>query len=646
MLSFFRRGLSSWFVIALLAVVAGAVVITGVNGPSGPGGTTVGSGETVAQMKGLTIGADEVTKRAQRTVELSREQSPEADMAGFVAQGGVEQTVQQLIAGRALELWAREQGFTASDRLVDGEIASIAAFRGPTGAFDRQAMTAVLAQQRVSEKQLREDISGDIVRRQLLGPIAGGARAATGIVTPYAALLLERRQGMIGFVPAARMAAGPPPTAAEVQAFYTKNIAGFTLPERRAARYALFGPQNVASPAPTEAEVAAFYKANAATFAGSETRTLSQVVLPDEAAARALSARVKGGTSFAAAAQAAGFAPSDTALGPQSRTQFADLATPAAADAVFALPSGATSDPLRSPLGWHVVRVDSITRSAGRTLDQARAEIAQSLGRQKAEEGLADLVAKIEDSVGDGATFDEVVKANGLTVVTVPPVTSAGAAPGVAGFRAPAELPPLLKPIFDMEVDADPLVELLGQGQPYALLDVTEILPSAPVPLAQVRDRAVQGVLAERAFNAARKVADTIVARANRGTPLPEAFRAAAPNLPAPQAAGGRQLELAQAGKQIPPPLAMMFAMRQGSTKLLPGPQGSGFFVVRLDRIEKGDVASQPGLVEMTRRQFATVLGEEYAQQFVGAIAKSLQATRDPAAIQRLKTTLVSGAAQ
>lgn len=646
MLSFFRRGLSSWFVIALLAVVAGAVVITGVAGPGGPGGTTVGSGETIAQMSGLKIGADEVAKRAQRTLELARQQNPEADMAGFIAQGGVEQTVQQLIAGRALEQWARDQGFGASDRLVDGEIASIAAFRGPTGAFDRNAMMAVLSQQRVTEKQLREDIAGDVIRRQLLGPVAGGARATTGIVAPYAALLLERRQGMIGFVPAARMPAGPPPTPAEVQAFYTKNIAGFTLPERRAARYALFGPQNVKATPPTEAEIAAFYKANASTYAGSETRTLSQVVLPDEAAARALAAKVKAGTSFAAAAQAAGFAPSDTALGPQSRAQFADIASPAAADAVFTLPSGKTSAPLRSPLGWHVVRVDAITRNAGRTLDQARAEIAQSLAREKAEDGLADLVAKIEDSVGDGATFEEVAKANGLTIVSVPPVTAAGAAPGVPNFRAPAELPPLLKPIFDMDVDGDPLVESLGQGQPYALLDVTEIVPSAPVPLAQVQDRAVRGLLAERAYNAARKVADTIVASANRGTPLAEAFRAAGPNLPAPEAAGGRQIELAQGGKQIPPPLAMLFAMKQGSAKLLPGPQGSGFFVVKLDRVEKGDVASQPGLVEQTRAQFATVLGEEYAQQFVGAVAKSLNATRDPAAIQRLKTRLASGNAQ
>lgn len=650
MLSFFRRALSSWVVLALLGLLIVAFIITGVGTPDGLGGGAMGgSGETIAKIGGDPLRASEVSRRAEaelRAVRAESEQNQSLDMAAFIAGGGLDQTITQTIGARAMELWARAKGMVASDKLIDGEIASIPAFAGPTGKFDRGAFDAVLSRERINERELRSDIAGDIIRRQLLIPITGATRAPASLVEPYASLLMETRRGLIGVVPTQLMPAGTPPTDAEINAFYAKNVARYTIPERRVVRYGMFGREQIKTPVkPTEAEIATFYKANAATYAGKQSRTLSQVILDSEAKARAFVTAVRGGTTFAAAASAQGFSAADTTLGDRTQDDLAKLASPAVATAAFAAPQGGVTDPVRSPLGWHVLRVDALKSVAARSLESVRGEIAASLEKQKTDEALAAMVAAIEDEIAGGSSFEDVVKSNRLTVVTTPPVLASGQSPDQPAWQAPPELAVLLKNAFQASADDDPTVETIGAGQSFAVLSVARIVPAAPAPLAQIRPQVAAAVTADRAFRRARVIADGIVAKVKGGVPLAKAVADTGLKLPAPEPAGGRQIDLARSQTPPPPALALLFNMTQGDTKVLAAPGGQGWFIVHLDRIEKGDARTAPGLVESTRSQFVQVLGREYAEQFSLAVQKELGVTRDQAGIARLKTALSGGGA-
>ncbi|HEX8447802.1 MAG TPA: SurA N-terminal domain-containing protein, partial [Sphingomonas sp.] len=528
MLSFFRRMLKSWVVVLVLVLVAGAVVFSGVGTPNGLGGAGGGAdGETLASMDGGKIGTIEADRRVRDEYNRALQQQPGLTMAAFIQGGGVDATLRRLVSAKAVELWARAHGFTASKRLVDGEIASIPAFQGPTGSFDETTFRGLLARERISEQQLRADIAGDLIRRQVLGPIAGGTRATDALVTPYAAMLLDRRDGTIGFVPAAAMPQGPAPTEAQVRAYYNANIARFTLPERRVLRYATIGAAQIGNvPAPTDAEIAAAYTANAAQYAARETRTLSQVLLPTEAAAKALVAKIRSGTSFAAAAQAAGLSATDTSLGVKSQAEMAELASPAVAVAAFAAAQGAITDAQKSPLGWHVVHVDRIARTPATPLSAARATLVADLMKRKTDAALADKVAKIEDMIADGSTFEQAATTNALPVVTTPALLPSGVAPSAPAFAPSPILQPLLKAAFQAGEDDDPSVETIGPGS-YALLDVVDVIAAAPVPLTQVRADVVRAIVTGRAVDQARRVADAIVAKASRGTPLAVAFATA-----------------------------------------------------------------------------------------------------------------------
>jgi peptidyl-prolyl cis-trans isomerase D len=645
MISFFRRALGSWLSLALLALVMLAFIVTGVaTGDMGSIGG--GSGDAVATVGGKPIHSAEATSRVQLQLEQARREQPGLDIGAFVAGGGVEQTVQQLIAASAMEVWARKHGMSASDRLVDGEIASIGAFKGPTGKFDEQTFRSMLAERRITEAQLRADIAGDAIRRQLLLPAAAGAKAPLGLIAPFAALLLESRTGTIGIVPTAAMPAGTPPSETEINAYYSRNIARYTIPERRVLRYALFGHDQLKAAAkPSEAEIAAFYKANAATYGAKEIRTLSQVILPDQKAAQALVAKARGGMSFAQAAQQAGFAPSDIALGEQSREAFTKLASPAAAAAAYAVPQGGTTDPVKSELGWHVIHVDAVKGSATRPLSAVHGEIAASLEKQKADEALSSMVSAIEDAIADGSSFDDVVKSEKLVAVTTPAVLANGGAPDLPTWAPPPELPLLLKTAFEASPDDDPTVETIGAGNRYALLAVNQVVPSAPAPLAKIRDAVTRDLMAKRASDRAKAVATAIVAKANAGTPLAQAFAETGMRLPPVEKASGRQMDLARSDRPVPPPLAMMFSMARGKTKLLAAPENQGWFVVHLDTVTPGDPKSAPGLVEATRGQFARAIGDEYAEQFTNAVKKDIGVKKNDAAVARLKQQLAGGSA-
>jgi peptidyl-prolyl cis-trans isomerase D len=142
-------------------------------------------------------------------------------------------------------------------------------------------------------------------------------------------------------------------------------------------------------------------------------------------------------------------------------------------------------------------------------------------------------------------------------------------------------------------------------------------------------------------------VASSIVARINAGTPPALAFAQAKVKLPPVQNLTATRREIARAEAQVPPPMAMMFSLPRGKARLLPAPDGRGWFVVYLDRIVPGDASKEPGLIQAVRSQFGAIIGEEYARQFTRAIRDDLKIERNDEALKKLKAELAGpGATQ
>lgn len=633
-----KLGLAISFIfIALVGIAFAAGDITG---SSSFGGSSLFSGgSTIAEVGGKAIDSPEVQQRIDNRIDIERQQNPGLDKTAFIAGGGFEATLEQIINVAALQKFGHDQGIRISKRLVDGEIASIPSFFGPTGVFDTATFQQVLSQRRISEAQLRGDIATDLLTRQLLLPVSGAARMPAGVARPYAALSLEARNGMVGLIPSSAMPKGAAPTDQELTAYYTKNVARYTVPERRVIRYAPFGASTLAGKAEAnEADIANYYKKNAARYAASETRDLTQVILQDQKAAQAFEAKVKAGTSFADAAKQAGLEP--VTLKAQTRAAYAKLSSDAIAAAVFALQQGGTAPLQRSPLGWHIVRVDTVTTIPAKSLDSVRAEILEAVKTEKLTAALADLAAKVQEQVDAGSTFDEVVKANGLNPVTTPAITATGADPHNPTVQSDPRFARFIEPMFEAQTDDDPGVETIVPDREFALAKLDRIIPAAARPLAQIKAQVTADFERDRAARQARTIADAVIAKIGKGVPLAQALKESGVTLPAPQPIGGRRRELAQGGQRVPPPLALMFSMKEKTAKRLEAPANQGWYIVWLDKITPGDVKSEPMLIPQLQAEFSRLVGEEYAAQFTGAIKVDMGVKRHADAEAKLKRQL------
>ncbi len=644
MLNIFRRGLVSKIMLGVLAIGVFAILITGfgTDGMGGLGGMAGGAtGDTLVSVKDEKVTSLEMTDQINRQLARAREQQPELDIGTFVREGAYEEILRQLVAQKAMLAFAEDIGITASKRMVDGEIASIPAFKNLAGQFDQSAFRTALQREGISEAQLRQDLAATLIQRQILLPSAASARVPREMALQYASLLLEQRSGTVGLVPAAAMGTGREPTDAEVAAFYRENQSRYTIPERRALRYAMIGPEQVAGSArAAEAEIAAAYQANQDKYGAKESRTLSQVILPTEPAARAFAAQLAGGTGFAAAAGA-----NLIAVEKQTKAQFTNLTSPAVANAAYSAPQGAVTPPIQSPFGWHVVRVEAVERTPATPLAAVRAELEAQITQRKQAEALGALVTRIEDALSEGSSFEEVARANGLAVQETPPITATGAQPGVAGWKPAPELAPLLKPAFDRAPDEDPAVETIVPDQRFAILTIGRVLPAAPPQLAQIAPIVKADLVRRRAAERARAVATALVAKINAGVPAARAFAEADVRLPPPERVQARRVDIAQPNRPVPPPLAMMFSLPQGKARLLPAPGGQGWFVVHLENRIPGDARSAPGLVQATMSQFQRFIGEEYAQQFGRAVEKLQDVERNEDAIRKTRQQLLGTAA-
>lgn len=641
MLSFFRRMVNSrtgvivtFIVLGLIALAFAAGDVTGLR-PSSTGSPT-----TVATVGNSAIAAADLQKRTQDEMENFRQQQPTLDITQFVNGGGLEGTLERMINQIALEMFGKQQGMVISKKVVDGQIASIPSLQGPDGKFSQTTYERLLAQRRLSDAQVRQDIARGILTEQLTAPTIGASQVPIQLAQPYASLLLEKRSGTLGFVPYRAMGAGAVPTDAEITSYYTLNKARYTIPERRVVRYAVIAPDRVkAAATPTDAEIAAAYKQQAARFAATEKRTLSQVVVGDKAAAEALAAKVRAGTAIAAAAKSIGLDAAKIAA--VDRKALGDQTSPAIATAVFAAARGAVVGPLQAPLGWSVIQVDSVEQVAARSLDQARVDLTRELTAEKQTRLFSELHDKIDDAIANNATLDEIIADQKLDLVTTRPLIADGRDPAGPPVPVDPKVQPIVKAAFAAEQGDDPQLVPVGNDGSFAVVALDRVVPAAAPPAAQIRDILLRDFTIERARQRARAVAAQVTADVSKGVPIAEALKATKLGLAPPQSISTSRAALIATPGGAPAPLALLFSMKQGTAKLLEARDQGGWLVIHLDKIDSANAAGNAAVINAMRADLGRTIGREYVEQFSQAVRRQVGVTKNDAAIAKAKQELL-----
>jgi peptidyl-prolyl cis-trans isomerase D len=596
-----------------------------------------GSGSSaVAEAGDEELSSQELDLALRRRLTQLREQDPTAGNAAIARD--FDPLLDALIEMTALRAFAKDQNILVSNRLLDAEVAQLPGARGLDGKFSDQSYQQFLQRQQMTDPQFRKIFGDQILRGLLLVPVAEKAKVPVGMARPYASMQMELRDADISLIPAALFAGKVgEPTDAQLATYFAQNRGRYAVPEQRVLDIVRIGPEQVASVKPTDKDVADYYAANQATYGGKVQRVISRAVVANQVAATALANKLKSGASFVDAVKPLGFSAADISLGPQTREEFARLTTQQVAAAVFAnnVGGGSVVGPLRTDLGFIVVKVERIQQLSGKSLEAARPEILERLSGDKRKDALQDLVARLEDSVSsDGATISEAARALGLAVMRTPAITSSGKSLKDGGYAFPAALAPALKTGFELDPEDDPTVAILTEGSDYAMVGVDQLIASAPPPMAEIRTRLVADWKAAQARDLARTAAAAIAGKVAKGADLKSAVAAANIGAPPPQKMSLRRLQLAQFQGQVPPALGIMFSLANGRSRMVAGQGGQGFLIVKVTKIVPGDATLQPQLISQLQREFEQPLSLEYAQQFNNAVRADVGVKRNEKLIE------------
>jgi peptidyl-prolyl cis-trans isomerase D len=641
MISFFRRFFASRIglpiVLAFLGLMALAFAASDITGATFGG---VANSDRMAVVGGKPVPIADLSVAVNNGLNQVREQNPTLTMPEFVAQGGFEQVVTQLLDRFAVGEYARRYGLRAGKNLVNSEILKIPAFQGLTGNFDEQAYLAALRGRGLSDQIFRRDLADGLLDQQLLRPAIATAQLPEKVARQYAALVLEKRKGEIALIPSAAYAPAGNPSDAQLTDWYGKNRTQFIRPERRTLRFAVFGADTLKVDAtPTVAEIAARYQKDAAKYAASEKRAITSFVVPTKDAATAFAARIRGGASVDAVAREAGFTASKSE--PRDAAALGNTTSAAFAKNVFAASQGAVVEPAQGQLGWYVAKVDRVEKTPAKNLAAATPEITAALTAEKRAGAIAELVATIEGKVDSGTALADVAREYGLKVETTPALLADGTVFGQAGAAIVPQLSPVLQTAFQMEESEPQLAEVVP-GKDFVIFEVARVEEAAAPPLGEVREAAIAAWKRAQGAVLAQQAADRIVAKVRAGTPLAAAL--AAENKPGferePIDLERRQL-LALQRQRVAPPLVLLFSMAEGTVKLLEAPRNQGWYVVNLEDISTLPIEQEPNLIAQTRQQLGQALTEEYAKQVAAAMRKELGVTRNEAGIAAVRKRLV-----
>ena len=636
--NFFKTKLGLAISLAFLGLIALAFASADVSSTGTFGG--IAGGDRVAIVGDEKISTSDLAVGASNGLDRLRQQDPTLSMPEFIASGQLDQVLEALIDRHAILGYADKYGLRAGENLLNSEIRMIPAFRGADGNFSEETYRQALALQRITDAQVRNDLGVGLLSQQMLIPASFGASVPDKLAYRYAQLFKERRQGSIALLPAATYAPTGDADPKMLRSYYERNREAFVRPERRSIRYATFDSAALGDRIePTDAEIAARYKRDADEYVASETRDFTQLIVPTEAAAKSIRDRVAGGASFEQVAREAGLRASPVV--DVNREGLASQASPAVAAAYFSAERGSMTTPARSSLGWHIARIDAVDTTPARSLAQVRGEITETLREEKRVRGLADLATEIEEQLADGATLAEVTEDLDLELSTVGPVLADGRMFQSPGQSVPDVLRPALATAFQMD-EEEPEIAPVDGGQTYLVYEVGDITAAAVAPYGEIEQLVEAHWRAAEGMKAAQAAADRVLKRVRDGSTIAAALAAEDRRVPPAQSVDMTREDLArQRERRIPPPLALMFSMAEGTTKKLDAGGNAGFFVVAVDDIAMDDIADDDPLIAQAQRQMGPLLGEEYAEQLRLAMREELGVSRNPAAVEAVRKQLI-----
>ena len=329
-------------------------------------------------------------------------------------------------------------GMRVGDDQLAGAIQNQDVFRSGEG-FSQVAYENWLRNQGYSPGGFEEDLRRSLLEQHIALGISGSGFISDGELRDAVRMQLQTRTFTLLTIPAADFE-GPTPTESEIAAHFDQHRSSFVTPERVRLRYLELSMDDItAGIKADDEELRALFEAEPERFVTLEKREVSHILAAvpsgadagvDEQAKERLVAvkgRIAVGESFEDLAwevsDDSGTAANGGALGFIER----GIMDSAFEQAAFALEPGTVSDAVRTPYGWHLVKVISVSESRGATFAEVRDQVLSQYRSREAEHLFAERAELLANMAYEHAeSLEAAARELGLEIRETGPLTREG----------------------------------------------------------------------------------------------------------------------------------------------------------------------------------------------------------------------------
>lgn len=517
-LAFLRRH-RRWFFVFLWVVILAFVILYIPNlDPA-----TRSADASVATVGGKPIRVAEFQRQYLRQRRQFLAMNQGVDEATLERMGVRDQVLSSMVRDHLESLEADRLGFVIDDKSLVKVITEDPQLQTNGKFIGTATLANLLQQQGMTVADFENEIRNQLKRQRLREAVTDGVVVSDAEVKSE----FRRRSDLVRaeyvYIDTARYEAAVQPAEDEIKARFEANKDRFRLQERRVLSYLLVDPTDLrAKVLPTGTEIESYYKNNTAEFTTQEQVCGRHILLKVkqnaaateghlDAEARTMTeaalARLKNGEAFEKVAKDKSedsSASNGGSLGCFGKGQMVAEFE----NAAFALQNGAMSDIVKTPFGYHIIKVDTKLPGGQQPLEQARKRIEAQLQDSKSRELAQQKAEAVVEGLKSNQTLEQIGAAQGLTVKKSEPLLLGRGA-------GPLTSPVLLASAFELKAK-ETSKEGFPAGGGAAFIRVDEILPPKVPELAEVKEDVKADLVKFQAREKARQAAKSLTADAEK----------------------------------------------------------------------------------------------------------------------------------
>lgn len=328
---------------------------------------------------------------------------------------GVRRAILNQLISKALILEeAKNLGLLISDDMVKYELSAMPTFIRD-GKFDKEIFERVLRNSGLSEAQfvamLKEDMAAQnietvqTINKEMPASYIDTLLKAKGEIRSIKLFKISNTNAI------------PAPKEEDLKSIYDSNIDRFSTSEQRDVNYITFGIENTSSShATTDDELKEHYENNKVLYTEPEKRKVLQLVFKDEAQAKDAEKQLAGGKSFDDVAKAMFPDKTTFLLGEDVMEKNFDKEI---SEAIFKTAQGATSPIAKSPMGWHIFKIESIQPSKTKAFEDIKSQLKNQFEEELRFDALTKLAQEIDQEISIGTKLAEIASKHSLKINTI-----------------------------------------------------------------------------------------------------------------------------------------------------------------------------------------------------------------------------------